>query len=248
VTAPAARSRRYLGVTPEDRRASRRERLLDAGLEVFGTIGYAESSIKAILLESGLNQRYFYESFEGREALLEAVYVRIIEGLISSALEAVVDADGAEDKVSAGLATFWAVVAGDLRKGRIIAIEVVGVSKAVETRRREVRQAFASFIAEQAMSTAGLDDTSGFYLDPLLTAHSLVGAVIELLVAYLHEETDASIDDLVEHSIRLFTSTGRVAAYGPGSVGAAGPDHRRRLRRRRRPGATGAGVASAAAR
>ncbi len=60
------RERRYGGKTTTERRAERRERLLDAGLALFGTQGFATVTIEALCAEAGLNPRYFYEQFSRR--------------------------------------------------------------------------------------------------------------------------------------------------------------------------------------
>ena len=49
----ASKPRLYRGVSAAERRAERRERLLEAGLELFGTRGYADSSIRAISAQAG---------------------------------------------------------------------------------------------------------------------------------------------------------------------------------------------------
>jgi AcrR family transcriptional regulator len=72
--------RRYRGLTAAERHAQRRGRLLDVGLEVFGTSGYASSSVRSISAAAGLNSRYFHESFSSKEELLRVVYERINSG------------------------------------------------------------------------------------------------------------------------------------------------------------------------
>ena len=67
-------SRTWRGQTIEERQAERRDRLIEAGIELFGTQGYAATSVKAICTEAGLTERYFYETFNDREDLLSEVY------------------------------------------------------------------------------------------------------------------------------------------------------------------------------
>ena len=50
--------RTYRGITPAQRQAARRERLMDAGLELFGTVGYARTSIRAVSAAAPPNTRY----------------------------------------------------------------------------------------------------------------------------------------------------------------------------------------------
>ncbi|MBD0862828.1 TetR/AcrR family transcriptional regulator [Gordonia sp. zg691] len=70
----AAPGRRYGGADPTERRDRRRAALITAGLDVFGTEGYAKTSVKSVCESAGLTQRYFYESFSDRADLLVAVY------------------------------------------------------------------------------------------------------------------------------------------------------------------------------
>lgn len=70
-TAAAANSRRCGGLEVGERRERRRVALIEAGLEVFGTVGYAESTVEALCAQAGIrNKRYFYEPFPDREALI----------------------------------------------------------------------------------------------------------------------------------------------------------------------------------
>ena len=60
-----------------------------AGLELFATVGYGNSSVRALCAEASLNSRYFYEAFESREDLLYNVYQRIVGEIVSNVAEAV---------------------------------------------------------------------------------------------------------------------------------------------------------------
>jgi len=63
----------YGGLSAGARVAARRDRLLAAGLELFGTQGYQCTAIDQVCAEAGLTKPYFYESFRSREELLGAV-------------------------------------------------------------------------------------------------------------------------------------------------------------------------------
>src|SRR5206468_2848506 len=66
-------TRPYGGVSAERRVADRRERLLEAALEDFGTRGVAATGVKDICRRAGLTDRYFYESFRDSGELFTAV-------------------------------------------------------------------------------------------------------------------------------------------------------------------------------
>jgi AcrR family transcriptional regulator len=203
-TSPA---RRYRGVTAEERTAQRRQRLLEAGLELFGTQGYANTSIREVAATARLNQRYFYESFVDREDLLYHVYAQIVTEIAVDAARAVAAADTIEEKAHAGLRVGWILLTDDKRKARIIALEVVGVSDRIEQLRRDTRHALADLTIRGALSVA--DDDIKLRLDPTLVARYLMGGVVETLVDWIHGDVHASVDEVLDHFTALFTA----AAY-----------------------------------
>src|SRR5262249_44643559 len=146
--------RRYRGITPSERRAQRRERLMQAGLELFGTQGYASTSIRAVSAAASLNSRYFYESFGSREGLLYSVYERIVQEIVAGAAEATRGADTIEGQARAGLRSGWTILTEDPRKARVLALEVVGVSDRLERLRRTTRHALADLTVRNALAIA----------------------------------------------------------------------------------------------
>lgn len=116
--------RRWRGQEPEDRRAARRAQLIDAGLELMGTQGAPATTMRATCRQAGLTERYFYESFENRDALLIAVLDEVVLGardvLVSSL------ANAPEDPallIRHVVSAFTSYVAKDRRRGRIMFVE-----------------------------------------------------------------------------------------------------------------------------
>ena len=64
-----SRGRPYAGASREARERARRERIIAAGIELFGTVGYRAATVGAVCETAGLNKRYFYESFATLEDL-----------------------------------------------------------------------------------------------------------------------------------------------------------------------------------
>jgi AcrR family transcriptional regulator len=180
---------------------------MEAGLELFGTLGYASTSVRAVSAAAALNSRYFYESFGSREDLLYAVYQRIVTDIFTRAAEATAREATLQEQARAGLRAAWTAVTEDRRKARIVALEVVGVSDRLERLRQEARQGLAQLTADNAMSLAGRGIK--LRLDPVLTARFLMGGVVEVLLEWINGDLDASADEVVEHFTALFTA----AAY-----------------------------------
>ena len=181
-------SRLYRGVSPAERRAQRRERLLQAGLEVFGTHGYANSSIRAICAEASLNSRYFYESFSSREELLYQLYTDIVHEIASVVQRATAHAETIEEQARAGLRAAWTIITEDRRKAKVIAVEVVGVSDRLERLRRNNRHAFADILVQNSRLITG--DAVPLRMDPVLTARSLMAAVLDIQIDWINGDVD----------------------------------------------------------
>jgi AcrR family transcriptional regulator len=208
----ARKGRRYAGMPPGARLAARRERLLDAGLELFATRGYGATSIGALCRAAKVAPRSFYEAFPGREALLAA----LLDRLAREQLEAVADAiasrppDDVEARARAGLEAFAHVLTGDERKARVQLVEAVGVSPALERRRRQAIHAFADLVAAEVIRLARAraipPRPDG---DVALAALALVGAAGELLVDWVHAPAAARppVERLVGECVRLFVAS-----------------------------------------
>ena len=139
------RTRPWRGLAPAERDAHRRERLLAAALELYGTQGYAQTTVAALCAEANVATRTLYELFGSREALLTALYDELMIEL-GAAFSAAMDAerDDAVKRIHAGVAATVDYLLGDERRGRIAEFEVVGVSPELERRRRAVLRQFAT--------------------------------------------------------------------------------------------------------
>jgi AcrR family transcriptional regulator len=225
VTSLAQEPRRYRGLTASERRAQRREQLLEAGLELFGTQGYAKTSIRAVCASASLNSRHFYEAFTSREDLLYHVYERIVHEIVLASVEETGKVDTLEGKARAGLRAGWTIVTDDPRKARVVALEVVGVSERLDRLRRQIRHSLADLTANNARSIAGRE--LQYRLDPVLTARTLIGGVVEVLIDWINGDVDASVDEIVEHFTRLFTAVA-LASVAPDTKSRAGRRQRGR--------------------
>lgn len=207
----------YGGKSGLERKTLRREQLLAAGLEVFGTIGYVSASVKAICAQAGLTERYFYETFNDREDLLFAVYERVATEVATAAFQAAESAEPTiDDRARAGMSAFFGLLTGDIRKARVLSFEVVGVSERLEIRRRETMHAFANYLATVALTM--YEGESPPRLDPTLTSLSMVGASNELLIEWVLGNLDMPVDELVEHCTQMIVGVTRMA-FGEAFLG-----------------------------
>ncbi|HEX5194383.1 MAG TPA: TetR/AcrR family transcriptional regulator [Solirubrobacteraceae bacterium] len=191
--------RRYGGRTAAERRAQRREQLLDAGLALFGTDGYAATTIEGLCARAGLNPRYFYEQFAGREQLLGAVYERHVEQVLAVVRRAI---DGAGDdraaRLRAGLLAFVGATLDDERGARVNYFEMIGVSRELDALRRRVLGDYAELIASQSAGALGAD------LDTRMAAVALVGATDGLIIDWLSGDRERPRETIVDTLLTIF--------------------------------------------
>ena len=195
---PGSGERRYGGKTAPERRAQRREQLLDAGLELFGTAGYAATTIEALCTRAGLNPRYFYEQFAGREQLLGAVYERHVQQ-VRAIVRLAIDGAGKHRarRLEAGLRAFVQATLDDELGARVNYFEMIGVSRSLDALRRRVLGDYAQLIAAEAPEGAGP-------VDARMGAVALVGATDGLIIDWLSGDRGRPRETIIETLLAIF--------------------------------------------
>ena len=199
-----ARTGLYGGVSADERRADRRQRLLDAGLEVLGTDGWQATTVRAICEQAKLNPRYFYESFSGLDELLVAVFDRIQAEAIAVVLRSVEEnPDDPDVTARAAIGAFVELMTEDPRKGRVAFVEAMG-SEALLRRRLDTLQQAAEIVVAygRELPEASAADEQTIQL----TAQVLVGGLVEALIAWFEGRLEVSRERLVAHCAALFVA------------------------------------------
>src|SRR2546430_7578142 len=202
-------TRSWRGVSAEERRAERRAQLIEAGIEVIGTQGWAGTSVRGVCRQAGLTERYFYESFPDREALLLAVYEHVlVEGIQVVLAAAAAAPHEVRLTARAGIAAAVELLIGDPRKGRVLILEATG-NETLQRRRQQAVRAQAALLSEVAREFFG--DNPPDPVDANLTALALVGALAEVGGAYLDGQLDVPRERLIDHLTELFVASAGVS-------------------------------------
>lgn len=212
-----AEGRRYAGQSDAQRRAARRARLLAAGLDLFGTLGWAGGTVERLCSAAGVATRSFYEEFPSREALLLAVYAEVVDGA-TAAVRAAVAAAPLElaARVRVGLGAYVAYLSEDPRRARVAHVEVRAAGSGLEPQRRGAVVGFARLIEQEGRLLAAAGQRRADVTP--LTALALAGAVNELLVEWTTTAPPPPTGPIVAELSRLFE-----AALLPGGVSAPPP-------------------------
>jgi AcrR family transcriptional regulator len=202
--AVSAPSRPYRGVSAEERRTERRARLIEAGLELLGKRDWSAVTVRAVCVQAGLTERYFYESFGHREALLVAIFDQVAAEATEAVLAAVEAAPhDARKKARAAIGAFVELLTDDPRRARAMLVTSQS-SEPLRRRREAATSAFAQLVSEQAQRFYGGKALDRH--DAELTALALVGGIAELLVRWLDGGLAVPRERLIEHCTALFVA------------------------------------------
>ena len=196
--------RTYGGVSGEERAAGRRVRLLDAGLERFGTHGWAATGVKDICREAGLTDRYFYESFDDRLALFTAVFDRATADLLAGVAQAVAVVEPEpRTQISAAIETFVSALAADPRVARVIFREAGAAGAEADAHMRATLRQFAALIVETARPHLHRDVSEHVLR---MGSLALVGAMEQVIIDWQDGALDASLDEMTTYLVELFVA------------------------------------------
>ncbi len=201
-------TRSYGGIDAAERRMTRRATFVEAGLESFGTIGYARSTIKGICGIAGLTQRYFYESFNDKEDLLVAVYRKLISDIETEA-KGIMEMPGPtpEDMALQGLTMFFRRFKDDPRRARVQLFEVLGVSPRVDKEYRSAMITLSDWIRLfMIMVYPALGDT---WQKTEIIHTGAAGAVIQIASQWVLDGLETPIGGMAEELIGALRILGR---------------------------------------
>ena len=206
-TLPNDKKRRsFKGVSAEQRQAERYQKLMDAGLQCFGSHGFYHVTVREICAEAKLTERYFYESFKNTEALLVAVYQQIIKDMQNNIIHTVLATTDKEPKalIRTGLTAFLRYIREDVRVARILFIDVPHVRFENTVLIRDTLSSFNALLQHfgQLMFPQALNSSLNF---DLITA-GLNGANVHIVTYWIHSDFAQPFDEVLESCYTLFAA------------------------------------------
>jgi AcrR family transcriptional regulator len=200
-----ATGRAYGGIAHEDRAAERRDALIQAATQVFGTVGFRKATVKSICRQAKLNDRYFYAAFDSADHLLRVTYEHHAQRLHAS-LQQVIQKQGEklEAKVAAGLRVFFLFLR-DPCAARVLMLEVMGVSAETDaTYQRNIFEFARQIISFVDKAT---QDALGDHDDQRIVGFALVGAMINAGTAWLLSDYRDSEEKMVHNCSQVLLGT-----------------------------------------
>ena len=202
MTASSTR-RVYGGVSGEERAAERRRKLIDAGMNLFGSASSGSVRVKKVVAEAGLTERYFYESFTDLAALFDAVFDFAADSLETEVNGVMGDApQDAFARVSIALRKTVDTLAADPRMIRIFFVEALGTGGRAGVHRNEILvRAAGNFLKWSAPDAPSFEGSS---VDVRMKAFAVSGAASELLICWADGLLDVTPGELADFLVGLY--------------------------------------------
>jgi AcrR family transcriptional regulator len=193
-------ARRYGGASAAERQAQRLERLLEAGFDVFGRLGYREATMRMICSQARLTDRYFYEHFATVDEVFMAVHQKVsaeTARAVMVSLATVADPADPQSVVRSGLKAFFEFIKEDPRRAQILLTDAVTsgltsplniharISRYVDVLRMRLKMRYPK-LAKQP--------------DAELILGGFVGMVIHTASVWTQRKFDTPVDTLVDHT------------------------------------------------
>ncbi len=192
-----AEARLWGGTTLSARREARRVALLEAALDLIGEAGAGAVTMRAVCRKAGLTDRYFYESFSDRDALLDALYRQVAAEFLDP-MTAFADADD-PDRIRALAEALIDAVLNDPRKSRLFLVEPYSSTGLGQTS-IAVMPSFTRLIQDHLFT---------HIQDPVkrrVAALTMAAGNAGMLAAWLNGTLRASRAQLVDHVVETITA------------------------------------------
>jgi AcrR family transcriptional regulator len=174
----------------------------------MGTEGAAAVTMRGVCRAAGLSERYFYESFPDREALL----ITVLESVVLPARDLLADAVASAppdpaDAIRHGVAAFTHYLTDDPRRGRVLFVE----SQAAPELARRGSELVGEFTAIIAGTVGARSSSEADPSDIEINARAVFGALAFVYQSWLERRPDVDSDRLTEHLARVIEQIGGVS-------------------------------------
>lgn len=186
--------RPYRGVDAAERLAERRDRLLNAGLDLLGSDrpDLAALTVRGVCRRAGLASRYFYESFTDKDEFIGGVF-DWVNAELAATTQAAVAAVPAEEKTRAGMANVVRTIANDARVGRLLFSTQIA-DPVIVRKRVESSALFAMLSGQHAVNVLRAPANDRMKAG----AHFAVGGAVQTISAWLAKDVQMEEEQLVD--------------------------------------------------
>jgi AcrR family transcriptional regulator len=190
--------------TTLDRREARRQRLLEAALQLFADLGFHDTSVDEVVAQARTSKSAFYEHFESKEDCFRVLLEQEGGALIERVRAAAAEGGDHRDRTRRGIVMFVTRCAHRSSVARLLLVESVGLSASIEAVRRRLHADFASLTETEVRYAQEHGDQALAGIDPVVYGRAVVGAVNEAVSWFLEAATPGDPKELADQLCRAF--------------------------------------------
>ena len=192
--------------------ANQRERILSAVAKAVAALGYAETSVEAIIERAGVSRRTFYDHFKNKEDAFLAAYDAAIHQQVKYVRLAYLKQSTVRERLRAGIGAYLEFLANEPEFARMCIVEALAAGPRALARRSAAVRMFTEIIEDNIHE-----------LDPdcqiaELAAETIVGGIHEVvfsrILADRTDELPGLVDDLLTTILMLDRSNHRRSRRG----------------------------------
>ena len=178
-------------------------KLLAAGLDLLGSEEPGGVSVRAVCRRAQLTERYFYESFEDRDALVLAVYDEVAAETQQVLKQATTGLQDPETVARAAVEAMVGLILDDPRKGRVLLIAPI-TEPQLAGRGMLFIPAVIDMVREHLSQDASEQDRA-------MIATGLISALMGLFHAFLTGTlVGVTREQFVDHCVKLLVTVRRL--------------------------------------
>jgi len=187
--------------TMQARARERRERILDAALEVFTRRGYREATMDDVAEAAATSKGGVYFHFPGKEQLFLALLERSADLLLQRTAEALARASDPAAKLDTALDVVLRLFTAHRALARLFLVEALAAGPAIQRALVDVRRRFTGLIARELIAAreAGVIGP----IDPDLAATACFGALYEVVTQWVLTGQPADLEQAAPELRRL---------------------------------------------
>ena len=187
-----------------DRREARRQRLLDAALQLFAEFGFHDTSVDEVVAQARTSKSAFYEHFESKEDCFRMLLEQEGGALMAVVQDAAVGGRDHRERTRLGIFAFVNTCARRSRVARLLLVESVGLAPSIENVRHRLHSEFAGLTESEVRYAQEHGDESLAGIDPAVYGRAVVGAVNEATSWFLEKSAPGNPQELAEQLCRAF--------------------------------------------
>ncbi|MGW6725620.1 TetR/AcrR family transcriptional regulator [Nocardia sp. NPDC055029] len=196
------------GRTADERQAERRDKLVDAAKDIWVESGWAAVTMRQVCARTKIADRYFWGSFEDREALLAAIWDEERDGVLADLTAMLAESTGDHPVtiLRRGVVLVTDRVADDPRRAQILFGDHAG-NGVLEHRRHELLHMLTDVFVDAAIPYGRKDiDAKAFRLSAIM----FLGGWFEMMVTWQAGAIDASARELIDLTVQHAETLGQL--------------------------------------